>query len=118
MQELARLCKVLSDEKRIRMLKLLLERDVSNCEMEQVFPHLSQSQVSRDLTMLMNVGCLRRWREGRCVVYAVDRAKCSGLVQTLLGVLAKLFNDDEVVCRNRERLQKAIADRVRESARG
>ena len=117
MQDLVKLCKALSDENRIRMLKLLLERDVSNCEMAMVFPNLSQSQISRDLSMLMNVGCLERWREGRCVVYTVNKAKCSQFVQALVKVLAESFNDDEVTYRDRENLLKAIDAGVREQAK-
>ena len=117
MQELVRLCKALANENRIRMLKLLLDRDVSNCEMALVFPNLSQSQISRDLSMLMDVSCLRRWREGRCVVYTVDKAKCNEFVRALLGVLAESFSDDEVMCRDMEELQKAIDAGVREPAK-
>ena len=117
MRDIIGLGKALSDENRVRMLKLLLERDISNCEMAVVFPNLSRSQISRDLTMLMNVGCIRRWREGRCVVYTVDKEKCNGFSRALLGVLSESFNDDEVVREDRERLNRAIADGVRESVR-
>ena len=116
-QELIRLCKALSDENRVRMLKLLLDQDVSNCEMEVVFPGLSKSQISRDLTMLMNVGCIQRRREGRCVVYSVDRVKCNRFSQSLLQVLDDSLNDDEVTRGDRERLQRAVDEGVRERAK-
>ena len=117
MRELIRLCKALSDENRARMLKLLLEQDVSNCEMEVVFPDLSKSQISRDLSMLMNVGCLQRRREGRCVIYSLNRTKCNRFSQALMEVLADSFNDDEVTQRDREMLQKAIDEGAREKAK-
>jgi ArsR family transcriptional regulator len=63
---MVRISKALADETRIRMLKLLLEKDICVCE-EEVFP-LSASQLSRDLNMLMEAGFLKRWREGKCVV--------------------------------------------------
>ena len=51
------------------------------------------------------------------MVYAVDRTGCNEFSRALLDVLANSFNDTEVVLRDREKLQRAIADRVRELAK-
>jgi len=112
MRELVRVSKALTNETRIRMLKLLLEKDISVCEMHEIFP-MSHSQVSRNLKMLMDAGFLKRWREGKCVVYVADKVNSNGYCQALLNVLADSFNDDEVACRDRERLQQVIAQQVR-----
>jgi len=116
MQELVRVSKALSDETRIRMLKLLLERDICVCEMQEIFP-LSQSQVSRSLRMLMDAGFLKRWHEGKCVVYVADRVSSNSYCRALLDVLAESFNDSEAVSRDREKLQRVIAKQVRDKKR-
>jgi ArsR family transcriptional regulator len=113
MQELIRLSKALADETRIRMLKLLLEKDVCVCEMQEILP-ISQSQVSRNLKALMDAGFLRRWHEGKCVVYVADRVNSNEYCRALLDVLAGSFNDSEAVLSDRERLQQVIAAQVRE----
>ncbi|MBU2008889.1 MAG: metalloregulator ArsR/SmtB family transcription factor [Chloroflexi bacterium] len=113
MRELVRVSKALSDENRIRMLKLLLEKDICVCEMQEIFP-LSPSQVSRSLKALMDAGFLKRWREGKCVVYVADRDGSSKYCRALLDVLADSFNDGEAVSRDRERLHQVIAEQVRE----
>jgi len=113
MRELVRLSKALSDETRIRMLKLLLEKDICVCEMQEIFP-LSESQVSRSLKLLMDAGFLKRWRDGKCVVYEADRVNSSRCCRALLDVLADSFNDSRAVLRDRENLQKVIAEQVRE----
>ena len=113
MRELVRISKALADETRIRMLKLLLEKDICVCEMEEIFP-ISQSQVSRDLKALMEAGFLTRWHEGKCVVYMADRVNSNRYCQALLDVLADSFNDSEVVLRDREKLRQVIAQQVRE----
>ena len=113
MRELVRISKALADETRIRMLKLLLEKDICVCEMEEIFP-LSTSQVSRNLKMLMDAGFLKRWREGKCVVYIADKDSQNRYCRTLLSMLADSFNDDAVTQRDRERLEKVIEDQVRE----
>ena len=113
MRELVKISKVLSDEKRIRMLKLLLVRDICVCEMEEILP-MSASQISRSLKMIMDAGFLRRWREGKCVVYAVDGSSANRYCRALLEILAESFNSDEAVLRDREKLGQVVADKVRE----
>jgi ArsR family transcriptional regulator len=112
MRELVKASKALSDEVRVRMLKLLLENDICVCEMQEIFPQ-SESQVSRQLKILMDAGFLSRWREGKCVVYMADRVKSNPFCRTLLELLADSFNDDEVVGRDRERLREVVKQQMR-----
>jgi len=113
MRELVRISKALSDEKRVRMLKLLLVRDICVCEMEEILP-MSASQISRSLKMIMDAGFLKRWREGKCVVYAVDRSSANRYCRALLELLTDSFNSDETVLKDRDRLEQVVADKVRE----
>ena len=113
MRELIKTTKALSDETRIRMLKLLLEKDICVCEMQEIFPK-SESQVSRNLKMLWEAGFLKRWHEGRCVVYIADRTNSNQYCRTILNWLAGSFNDDQAVAGDREKLQHVIAEQVRE----
>ena len=113
MRELVKVAKALSDETRIRMLKLLLKKDICVCEMEEIFP-LSSSQLSRNLKMLMEAGFLKRWREGKCVVYIADCDCQNRYCRSLLNMVGDSFNDNEIAQRDRARLQKVIAEQVRE----
>lgn len=116
MRELVRASKALSDETRIRMLKLLLEKDICVCEMQEIIS-ISHSQVSRNLKILADAGFLKRWREGKCVVYEADRTNSNRYCWALLDVLADSFNDNEVVSRDRGKLQQVITAQVREKKR-
>jgi len=113
MQEMVKISKALADETRIRMLKLLLEKDICVCEMEKIFP-LSESQLSRHLKMLMEAGFLKRWREGKCVVYVADKKDSNRYCRTVLELLADSYNDQEAVLRDREKLKQVISGKVRE----
>ena len=113
MREMVKATKALSDETRIRMLKLLLEKDICVCEMQEIFP-MSQTQVSRNLKTLMDAGFLKRWREGKCIVYEADRNSSNTFCRALLDALAVSFGDSEAVSRDRERLRQVIAQQVRE----
>jgi ArsR family transcriptional regulator, arsenate/arsenite/antimonite-responsive transcriptional repressor len=106
----------LTDENRVMMLKLLTEKDICLCEMKEILP-ISQSQISRDLKILYSAGFLKRWREGKCVVYMADRTNSDGYRRGLLELVAASFNNDESVQVCREKLQTAIENRVREKSK-
>lgn len=53
MREMVRIAKALADESRIRMLKLLLDRDICVREMQEIMG-ISQPQVSRNMKILID----------------------------------------------------------------
>lgn len=55
MRDFVKLFKALSDETRIRILKVLLERECCACEVMQALD-ISQSRASRNLGILEDVG--------------------------------------------------------------
>lgn len=116
MNELVRYAKAISDENRLRMLKLLTEKDICVCEMAEMFP-ISHSQISRDLKSLYEAGFLKKWNDGKGVVYMADRVTSPRYCQALMDILADSYNDDETMYKLRTRLQKAIEDQVRERSR-
>lgn len=116
MQDLVRIAKALSNKIRVRMLKLLLEKDICVCEMNEIMP-ISNSQVSRNLTALMDAGFLKRWNEGKCVVYKAERVNSSKYCCKLLDLIAECHDDDNIVLRDRKKLKQVIAMQVREKKR-
>ena len=116
MRELIKISKALSDETRVRMLKLLLEQDICVREMQEIFPK-SQSQVSRSLKMLMEAGFLKRQQEGKCVVYVADRTTSNPFCRALLDVLADSFNHQKDVAGDRKRLRQALSQQIRTKAK-
>jgi len=115
MQEMVKVSKALADETRIRMLKLLLERDICVSEMQEIMG-ISQPQVSRNLKTLMDAGFLERWREGKCIVYVADRNSNNRFCKAILDTLAESFNDNTAVSRDKERLQQVIEQQLRKKA--
>jgi len=116
MMRFCRCAKALTDENRVKMLKLLTEKDICLCEMKEIFP-ISHSQISRDLKTLYDAGFLKRWNEGKCVVYMADRVNSEGYCRALLEMVANSFNDDESVRICREKLHKVIENKVREKSK-
>jgi len=98
------------------MLKLLLEKDICVCEMHEIFP-LSHSQVSRDLKALMDAGFLKRWHDGRCVVYIADRSSANPYCRAILDTLASSFDDNPEIGEDRRKLSETMALQVREKSK-
>ena len=63
MRDVIKATKALSDETRLRVLNLLLERDCCVCEVMQALD-ISQSNASRNLAALYDAGFLARRKEG------------------------------------------------------
>ena len=106
MQHLIKALKALSDETRLRILKVLLERECCVCEIMQALD-ISQSRASRNLGILQDAGFLKARREGLWIVYSVDWQTANRYATSL----AKLVKDspvsNEVLAKDKERLKHA-----------
>lgn len=63
----------LSDATRIRIVRLLLERELCVCEIEDALEE-PQYKISRHLAVLKNAGLVRDWREGQWMHYDIAPA--------------------------------------------
>jgi len=82
---LVKVFKALSDETRIRLLKLLFEREL--CK---------------------EAGLVKDRRDGLWIYYSLNRKSFNQYVAPILGLLDGWLNDDEVVKKDREALKKAV----------
>ncbi len=112
MYDFIRIAKALTDENRLKMLKLLTEKDICVCEMNRIFP-LSNSQISRNLKVLLEAGLLKRWHEGKCVLYVADRNSQNEHSRAIIEWVSTSFNDDESIRKLREELQRAALENIR-----
>jgi len=72
MRELVKVFKALSDETRIRIMKLLSEGELCVCEIMQAL-EISQSRASRNLGILKDAGLLVDRRDGQWVHYSLSK---------------------------------------------
>jgi ArsR family transcriptional regulator, arsenate/arsenite/antimonite-responsive transcriptional repressor len=112
MRKLLKVIRALSDETRIRIVKVLLERDCCVCEVMQALD-ISQSRASRNLSILEEVGFINSTREGIWVVYSInnDGDDC---VDYLLKMMRTCLKNNETIELDRERLTKAIREYCKE----
>jgi len=107
MKDFIKLCKALSDETRLRILNILLERECCVCEVMQALD-ISQTRASRNLTVLYEAGFLRRRKDGLWSLYSIDRDGMNEYLADLVQVVDKALQGNKRLEQDRERLRKAV----------
>jgi ArsR family transcriptional regulator len=98
MKNIARIMKLLSDATRLRILTLLMRRELCVCQIMGVVG-ISQPLVSRNLNILSRAGFLEERKEGKLVFYSLNRkmnavhAKVIDLISDLTGNNRELAED-------------------------
>jgi ArsR family transcriptional regulator len=107
MRDLAKLFKALSDETRIRILKVLLQRECCVCEVMQALD-ISQSRASRNLGILEDAGFIKSKRDGLWIVYSIDKQRMNSYAAPLIELLRDSLVNEEIILQDRERLSHAV----------
>ncbi len=107
MQDVIKVMKALSDETRLRILNVLLERECCVCEVMQALD-ISQSRASRNLGILQDAGFLKARREGAWMLYSVDWETANRYATSLAKLLKDFLASNKVMAKDRERLKKAV----------
>ena len=106
MRDLIKFYKVLSDESRLRVLNLLLERECCVCEVMQALD-ISQSKASRILSALYDTSILKLHKDGLWSLYSIDWDGMDTRLKDIVEVTTQAFEGNEVIVADRERLRKA-----------
>ncbi len=106
MRDLVKIYKALSDESRLRVLNLILERECCVCEVMQAL-EISHSKASRILSALYNVGFLKLRKDGLWSLYSIDWDGMRGNLKDILEATHKGFEGNKQMEVDRERLKTA-----------
>jgi ArsR family transcriptional regulator, arsenate/arsenite/antimonite-responsive transcriptional repressor len=106
MHDLIKAAKALSDETRVRMLGILLERECCVCEVMQAL-NISQSRASRNLHALLEAGFLKLREDGLWVIYSVDSESMPEQCSALINAVAKSLKGNRIVLADIKRLKSA-----------
>jgi len=106
MRDLIKAFKALSDETRLRILNLLLERECCVCEVMQAL-NISQSRASRNLSALYDAGFLKLRRQGLWALYSLDEERLGGYYWHLIRAVEKALEGNEAALQDRRRLKNA-----------
>jgi len=106
MQDLIKAVKALTDETRLRILNVLLERECCVCEVMQALG-ISQTRASRNLSALYDAGFLNMRKEGLWSLYSISTDDTEGYHSALLAAVRKALRGNKVIGDDRERLRQA-----------
>jgi len=104
MRDLIKAFKALSDETRLRILNLLLERECCVCEVMQVL-NISEPRASRNLSALYDAGFLKLRRQGLWALYSIDREGLEQHYTNLVEAVGKALEGNETARLDRQRLK-------------
>jgi len=107
MQDLIKAMKALSDETRLRILNVLLERECCVCEVMQALD-ISQSRASRNLGILQDAGFLKARRDGAWIVYSIDWSMANRYATTLATLVRNSLTSNEVLAEDKARLSRSV----------
>jgi len=106
MRDLVKVYKALSDESRLRVLNLILERECCVCEVMQALD-ISQSKASRILSALYDVGFLKLRKDGLWSLYSFDWEGMDAHLKDILEATRRAFEGNKQMGMDRERLKSA-----------
>jgi ArsR family transcriptional regulator len=106
MRELVKAFKALSDETRLRILNILLERECCVCEVMQAL-EISQTRASRNLSALYDAGFLKLRKDGLWSLYSIDSDGIKEHFSDVVEAVRKGLEGNEEIILDRERLRKA-----------
>ncbi len=106
MREAVKIFKTLSDETRLRILNLILERECCVCEVMQAL-QISQSKASRGLTALYDAGFLKLRKNGLWSLYSIDTEGIKAYQSMLTQAVQETMKDEKIAVLDKQRLAKA-----------
>lgn len=106
MRDAVKAFKALSDETRLRILNILMERECCVCEVIQALD-ISQTRASRNLAALYDAGFLKLRKDGLWSLYSIDKDGMQEYLTDMVRAVTKTLEGNRVAELDRERLKKA-----------
>jgi DNA-binding transcriptional ArsR family regulator len=101
--------KALSDETRLRILKLLEKGELCVCHIMAVLD-MGQSRISRHMGILKQAGLVDDRRTGKWVFYRLAEGAVDEDIGMILHYLRDRLNEHPLVCRDTEQLSQLADD--------
>lgn len=107
MEDIIKSIKALSDETRLRILNVVLERECCVCEVTQAL-NITQTRASRNLSMLRDAGFLTLRKEGLWTLYSISNKAKTSLQSKLIEAIKEDVSLNKKAKKDMLRLQTAM----------
>ncbi len=105
MRRLVKTFKALSDPNRIRILKMLEERELCVCEITEIL-RLAASTVSKHLSLLRDADFILDRKDGKWVYYRLNDIQGGTYISNLLPLLKSALPSNQIILEDREKVRK------------
>jgi len=112
MKALAKVFKALSDPTRLRIVRLLLERDLCVCELMFIL-RMEQSRVSHHVRVLREAGVAEDIRDGRWIIYRIPEVSRRLVEGIFAGALRERLEQTPETTADIGRLDVCIRENIR-----
>ena len=106
MKELTRAAHALSDETRVRIIHLIIERECCVCEVMQAL-NISQTRASRNLKILYDAGFLNVRNDGLFTLYSINPENDDNFRSHLLQAVIKDLQKNSIARKDLQQLEKS-----------
>jgi ArsR family transcriptional regulator, arsenate/arsenite/antimonite-responsive transcriptional repressor len=111
-KDAVRTFKVLSDPMRLRIVLLLMEKDLCVCELMFILK-MEQSRLSHQLRVLRHAGMVEDVREGRWMIYRISPAARKTLETLSRTILRHDLKESADVLRDVKRMDVCLKEEIR-----
>jgi ArsR family transcriptional regulator len=101
MRDLLKVLKAAADKNRLRILKMLEQKDMCVCELSAALG-ITQPSVSKHLSLLKEAGLVNDKRNGQWIDYKLSEDRINQYAPVLLKQLKPWINDDPCVKQDRK----------------
>jgi len=111
MRDLIKVLKAVADKNRMRILKMLEQRNMCVCEIAAVLG-INQPSASKHLVILKGVGLISDERNGPWIDYSLCEEKINRYAPELRTAVGRWLNDDACIREDRQRMKKLIREEL------
>lgn len=111
MKQFIRVMKALSDPNRVRVIKILGNKELCVCELQNLIG-LAQSTVSKHLKVLEEAGLVDYHKEGSWIIYQLTKGEESDYARVLLENLKGWLTDDPQLQEMMARIPQVDRERI------
>ena len=112
MRDAIKIFKALSDPTRLRILLLLLKRELCVCELMFIL-EMEQSRISHQLRILKDADLVEDVRESRWIIYRIPEAARQRVVTVLEEFLSAGLKENKEVRQDIENLRTCLKEEIR-----
>ncbi len=111
MDEFIKVFKALTDENRVRILKMLERRPLCVCEIKSAL-NISTSTVSSHLSVLRGAGFIAAKKDGKWVEYKYNRTSKNPVLHQILAMFPGWLNEETSIKNDLENLKNADREEI------